>query len=178
MGGTLIRHRDKSDWNTKVLCLTRASDKDRAPKFLKACKVLGVKGYIYDLEDNPDKMWSSEDAIKIIKRFCNQTYDLVFTHGRNGEYGHIAHKQLNKIINGIIDDKILKTRSLMNFAYLKRKNSYQGYAIPHSKTNNFIKLKNKELIIKKNLIKDVYGYKEGGFEEKSCNVVESFRKIK
>jgi LmbE family N-acetylglucosaminyl deacetylase len=176
MGGTLLRH--KSDWDVKVLCLTRASDKDRAPKFHKVCKILGAKGYIYDLDDTTSKPWNKKDVSKIIKKHCNKAYDIVFTHGKSGEYGHPRHKETYMIVKEFVDDKILKTKSLMNFAYLKRNNSYQGYAIPNSKTNNFIKLKNKELIIKKHLIQNVYGYKEGGFEEKSCNVVESFRKIK
>ncbi len=176
MGGMLLRH--KSDWNTKVICLTRASDKDRNPKFKKACKILGVKGLIYDLDDYSEKKWNEQEVIKIIKKHCNKSYDIVFTHGKNGEYGHPHHKEIHKIINKIIDDKILKTRSLMNFAYLKKKNNYQGFCIPNSSTNNFIKLKDHELIMKKNTIINVYGYKEGGFEEMSCNVVESFRKIK
>lgn len=176
MGGTLLRN--KSKWNTTVLCLTRKSDNDRYPKFRKACKMLEVKGFIYDFDDTTDKPWNPSEVVKTIKKHCNKTYDIVFTHGHSGEYGHMRHKETYKIVKQIVDDKILKTRSLMNFAYLKRSNSYQGYCIPNSSTNNFIKLKPHELNMKKNIITNVYGYGKGGFEEKSCNSVESFRKIK
>lgn len=176
MGGMLLRH--KNDWNITVLSLTRASDKDRAPKFKKSCETLGVNGFIYDLDDETANPWNPEDATSIISNFSDRNYDIVFTHGENGEYNHLRHKELNKIINKLVKDKILKTKSLMNFAYLKQENDYQGFCIPNSNTNNFIKLKSHELSIKKNLIKNVYGYQEGGFEEKSCNVVESFKRIK
>ena len=106
MGGTLLRH--KKDWNTTVLCLTRKSDKDRYPKFKKACKMLGVKGVIYDLDDTTSNPWNQEQVIKLIARHSKQPYDIVFTHGRNGEYGHPRHKETNKIVNKIVDDKTLK----------------------------------------------------------------------
>jgi LmbE family N-acetylglucosaminyl deacetylase len=178
MGGMLLKHKEKKDWNTSVLCLTRKSDKDRNPKFWKACKILGVKGYLYDFDDSTSKPWDKEEVINVLKKFCNQTYDKVFTHGINGEYGHPRHKETHRIISKLIDDKTLKTKSLINFAYLKKRNNYQGFCIPNSTTNNFIKLKDNELIIKKNTIKNVYGYQQGGFEEISCNIVESFKKIK
>jgi GlcNAc-PI de-N-acetylase len=176
MGGMLLKH--KKDWNTTILCLTRKSDKDRNPKFKKACKSLGAKGFIYDFDDTTSKPWDQNKVIKTISKFCNTNYDIVFTHGKSGEYGHPRHKETHKIINKIIYDEILKTKSLMNFAYLKRSNNHQGFCVPNSSTNNFIKLKHHELIMKKDIIQNVYGYQEGGFEEKSCNIVESFRKIK
>jgi LmbE family N-acetylglucosaminyl deacetylase len=176
MGGTLLRH--KKDWNTTVICLTRKSDKDRNPKFFKACKVLGVKGFLYDFDDTTSKPWDKQKVINTIKKHCTNPFDVVYTHGSNGEYGHPRHKELHKIINFLVDKGIIKTKSLINFSYLKRNNNYQGYSIPNSNTNNFIKLKNNELSIKKTLIKDVYGYQEGGFEEKSCNQIESFKKIR
>jgi LmbE family N-acetylglucosaminyl deacetylase len=178
MGGTLLRHKDKRDWNTTVLCLTRKSDSDRNPKFFKVAKELGVEAHIYDFDDTTSEPWNPSEVIKIIKKFSNKVYDIVFTHGKNGEYGHPHHKLINKIINKLVEDNILKTKSLMNFDYFKRKNNYQGYCIPNLSTNKFIKLKSQELIIKKHLIKNVYGYQEGGFEEKSCNQIESFKKIK
>jgi LmbE family N-acetylglucosaminyl deacetylase len=139
---------------------------------------LGVEAHIYDFDDTTSEPWNPSEVIKIIKKFSNKVYDIVFTHGKNGEYGHPHHKLINKIINKLVEDNILKTKSLMNFDYFKRKNNYQGYCIPNLSTNKFIKLKSQELIIKKHLIKNVYGYQEGGFEEKSCNQIESFKKIK
>ncbi len=178
MGGTLLKHKEKDDWNTKVLCLTRQSDKDRNPKFFKVCKVLGVKGFIYDFNDTTSNPWDKQKVIKTINKHCAKPFDLVYTHGANGEYGHVRHKELHKIIKYLVDKNDIKTKHFLNFAYLKRKNNYQGYAIPNSNTNNFIKLKNKELSIKKALIKNIYGYQQGGFEEKSCNQIESFKKIR
>ena len=177
MGGMLLRHKDK--WNITVISLTRRSDRDRNPKFKKACKMLGVKGVLFDLNDkSPFKPIPLDKIIKTIESAVKskKDYDYVFTHGANGEYGHIRHKEVHKAVNRMIKQGKLKCKNLFYFSYLKRENNYQGYCIPNLKTNNFIKLKNKELNIKKNIITKVYGYQRGGFEEKSSEKIESFKK--
>ncbi len=177
MGGMILRHKKK--WNTKIVCLTRKSDKDRNPKFFKACKILGAKGMLFDLNDkNFDKI-PKEKIIGTIKKAIKPefVYDFVFTHGKNGEYGHIRHKEIHNAVKEMLRKKILKCKNVFYFSYLKRKNNYQGYCIPNLKTNNFIKLNNHELNIKKNIITNVYGYGIGGFEEKSSGRIESFKKL-
>lgn len=177
MGGTLLRNKDK--WNTKVICLTRRSDKDRYPKFLKACKALGVKGIIFDLNDENFNPLPQNKIIKTIEEGigAEREYDFIYTHGKDGEYGHIRHIETHNAINEMLKSKKLKAKNVFYFSYEKRENDYQGYSIPNSRTNNFIKLKSHELIIKKNIITKIYGYGNGGFEEKSSGNVESFKKL-
>ena len=64
VGGNLIRNRKK--WNTTIICLCRANDRDRAPKFKKACKILNAKGFISDLDDKKFYRISSKEIIKKI----------------------------------------------------------------------------------------------------------------
>lgn len=182
MGGTLLRNKDK--WNTTLICLTRASDKDRYPKFLKACKELGIsKPFIFDLNDENFNPIPRNKIIKTIESVINDKikYDYIYTHGKDGEYGHIRHIETHKAINEMLKKGKLKAKNIFYFSYLKKENDYQGYAIPklnkHSTTNNFIKLKRHEVIIKKNIITKIYGYGNGGFEEKSSGNIESFKKL-
>ena len=180
MGGTLLRNKDK--WDTKVICLTRRSDNDRYPKFLKACKALGVKGFIFDLNDKNFNPLPQNKIIKTIEEAIEdeRDYDYIYTHGKDGEYGHIRHIETHKAVDKMLKSGKLKCKNLFYFSYIKKENDYQGYSVPNpqsSRTNNFIKLNNDELSIKKNIITKIYGYRYGGFEEKSSGNIESFKKV-
>jgi LmbE family N-acetylglucosaminyl deacetylase len=181
MGGTLLRNKDK--WKTKVICLTRASDKDRHPKFLKACKEMGVEGIIFDLNDENFNPLSQSQIIKTIESAIKseKEYDYIYTHGQDGEYGHIRHRETHNAVDEMIKSKKLVCKNVFYFSYIKQENDYQGYSIPNinkdSTTNKFIKLKKHELDIKKRIITKIYGYGIGGFEEKSSGNIEAFDKM-
>jgi len=177
MGGTLFKNKKK--WDTTIICLTRESDKDRNPKFKKACKILGAKSYIYNLNDKDlHKPLHKNHILEIIKKHSKIKYNIIFTHGQNGEYGHPRHKEIHKAIKFAIKDKILKSKKVFFFSYLKRNNNFQGYSIYNSSANILIKLNRDQLSMKKKLIQEVYGYQKDGFEEKSCENIESFNKLK
>jgi len=174
MGGTLIRN--KRNWDTTTICMCRKGDEDRCPKFIKACKILGVKPFIFDLDDTKLKPLSSKSYIKILKNFPGKNYDYIFTHGENGEYGHIRHKEIHKVVKEVLKKGLIKAKKVFFFSYVKRKNNFQGYAEYDSSANIFIKLNHDEILLKKKIIKNVYGYQRGGFEEKSAAEIESFLK--
>ncbi len=172
MGGTILRHKD--EWNTTLICLTRKSDKDRNPKFFKACKILGVRGFIFDLDDSHlDKPLNEKEVISVIEKFKGE-YDYIYTHGETGEYRHVRHLDCHKAVNEMLTKRMLKAKKVFYFSYEKQKNDYQGYAIYNPNAKILIKLNNKELLMKKSLIMNVYGYGKGGFEELSCGKIESF----
>lgn len=172
MGGTLIRNKKK--WKTTIICLCRALDKDRAPKFKKVCKILGVKSFISNLEDKNLKPLPLAKYKNIILKNAKISYDYLFTHGKNGEYGHIRHKETHKAVKELLKENKIKAKKVYFFSYEKRKNNYQCYAICDSSANMFIRLNRNELILKKHLIKDIYGYQKKGFEEKSAGAKEAF----
>ena len=179
MGGTILRNKHK--WNTTVVCLTRKSDKDRYPKFLKACKSLGVKGFIYDLDDeNSNKHLSEKEILKKLSPHIKTIYDYLFTHGANGEYGHIRHLDVHKAVKEMILKKQIKTKKAFFFSYKKKENKFQGYAIYNSNADIIIKLNRDELAMKRRLAIDIYGYDRGGrgFEELSARKIEAFDKFK
>ena len=176
MGGLLLEN--KGIWKTKIICLTRRSDKDRFPKFKKARKVFGYKGKIFDLNDENNVPWNLEDAKKIILNNSKGVYDKIFTHGESGEYGHVRHKETFKAVKELIKSGKLQTREFWTFDYANKKNDYQGYCIPNLNADKVFKLSPENHAIKKNFVKNVYGYGEKGFEVMSCNVRESFKQIK
>ena len=174
MGGTLIRSKLKET----IICLCRKNDKDRAPKFEKACKILGAEGHIFDLDDFEKgyyKKISKQDVIKkILSITKKKKYDYLYTHGENGEYKHIRHIQIHEGVKEMLKKELLFAKEVFFFSYLKRKNNFQGYAIYNSNAYKLIKLNRNELSMKKNIIKNIYGYKKRGFEEKSSGKIESF----
>jgi len=177
MGGTLIRNKKK--WNTTIICLTRASDKDRAPKFRKVIKALETKGFIYDLDDKSKKPLGQKKILKIISKHKGQ-YDMLFTHNSDGEYGHQRHIDTHKAVKQALNQKIISAKKVLFFSYHKVNNKYQGFALYNSSADIFIKLNHDELSMKKKLAINVYGYDRGGigFEENSAGPIEAFDKLK
>jgi hypothetical protein len=173
-GGTLLRTR----FNKTIICLCRKKDKDRALKFKRACRILKAKNYIFKLDDSEKGHFKKISLKKIIKRILRITkgkkYDYVFTHGEKGEYGHMRHIEIHNAVLKMLKKNLLSAKKVFFFSYTKRKNDFQGYAIYNSNADKLIKLNRDELSMKKKLIKKVYGYKEGGFEEKSSGEIEAF----
>ena len=92
--GGLILQRPEWDW--VVLSLSRADDADRCPKFHRVCDLLGVKGYISDLDDSdPPKPINRRREIgnRIMECLTLVPCDLCITHGSNGEYGQAVKLQ-------------------------------------------------------------------------------------
>ena len=175
MGGTILRKIE--DWDTTIISLCRKSDEDRAPKFKKVCDVYNAKSFISDLDDESSEPLDISEFISRILDFAEKQYDEIYTHGKNGEYGHIRHIECNEAVKKIIDDKTIKTDKLFFFSYKKKSSpgtdtGFDSYA--QVSANKFINLNNLELIKKKDLIQNVYGFSKNGFEERTCREQESF----
>ena len=128
MGGTILLH---PDWNWTILSLCRAFDKDRAPKFGKACKKLGAKCAMSDLEDDhPEKKLKSLDEVKerireMLKELKVGTdFSAIYTHGRNGEYGHNRHKEVHRAVHELLAGNELRAGKVFFFAYAKARDGF------------------------------------------------------
>ena len=172
IGGTLLR----SKLDKTIICLCRKNDKDRAPKFEKVCKILGAKGYISDLDDSEQedyKKISSQDIINRILSFTkNKDYDYIFTHGKNGEYGHIRHIEVHNAVNEMLNKKLLSAKKVFFFSYHKDEKS--GICNINKNADKFIRLTSNHFNNKKQLMQDVYGFEENSFENKCCKDTEAF----
>jgi len=171
MGGTLLKNKD--NWDTTIICLCRKTDTDRYPRFIKSCDALRAKGFISDLEDETLEDIPLQEVIKRINFFIpkSKKYNYIFTHGLNGEYGHKRHIDVHKAVKKILDDKTLSGNLVFFFSYIKK----NGFCHPNKDSNKFINLNGHELIMKKEIIEDVYGFKKDSFENKSCSNVETFK---
>lgn len=168
VGGTLLRNKD--NWDTTIICLCRKTDLDRNPKFKKVCKILKAKYFISDVEDTELNDIPLNEIIKIIMQFSEKKYNYIFTHGKNGEYGHKRHLDVHKAVIEILKNNLISCKKIFFFAYVKK----QDYCNYDSNASKFINLNNFEFLRKKYLIHTIYGYPIGGFEEKSSGKIESF----
>ena len=167
MGNTLLKNSNK--WDTTILSLCRRDDSDRAPKFAKICKIYNARGFMSDLEDEKLNKIPLDEAMRRIKKFSGK-YDIIFTHNKNGEYGHIRHKDVHKAVNRMLQDKLLSCKELVYFSYEKK----GKYAYPKKNSDRFINFNKTFLKRKKQLIRDVYGFSKNSFEDICCRGAEAF----
>ncbi len=175
MGGTILRN---SKWDWTILSLCRENDPDRRPKFERVCEIYNAKSIISNLDDEILQPLKIGNIIKKIKKtLLSLDYDYVFTHGLNGEYGHIRHKEIHKAVKKMIKDGILKCRKLFFFSYRLPNKKTLNKKIPLPSINNdfSIKLKDLELSKKKEIINNIYGFQSDSFELLSCQNIEPFK---
>ena len=170
VGGTLL----KSKFNKTIITLCRKNDIDRYPRFDKACKILNSKGYMADLDDSEEgyyKEISNQDIISKILQFTKgKKYDFLYTHGENGEYGHVRHIEVHKAINEMLKQKLIFAKKVLFFSY----NKFDKFCNVNPNADKLIKLEGPCFEMKKQLIEDVYDFKRGSFEYESCKDLEAF----
>lgn len=172
MGGTILENRDK--WDLTIVCLCRGGDADRSPKFKKVCEMFGARCFISDLDDSEDgdyKKVSERKIIERIEKFADKKYDMIFTHGANGEYGHVRHVEVHNSVEKMIKNGILVCEQVFFFAYALK----DDCCIADSGADKFISYDNIIGEEKKSVIHKVYGFGRQSFEFRSANKEESFK---
>ena len=176
-GGLILQN---PDWDWTIFSLCRASDKDRAPKFRKVCKYLKSKSIISDLDDESGEPLPGR-AVKnlILSNLKEKNYDYIFTHGSNGEYGHIRHLDVHRAVTELVKENKLKCKKLYFFAYIpgsQRSLHDKKTFIPiaDKKADWQIKLTNKQHQKKLKIITEIYGFKHPVFETMAADDEEAF----
>src|SRR3989344_7445508 len=172
MGGMILAH-PQINWTIFALC--RARDKDRAPKFRKVCKYYRARAIVADLED--EDIMSVRKSIPKIRRIIKQKigkkrFDYIFTHGRNGEYGHPRHIGVHLAVRDLAGSGAIPVKHFFNFAYKTDKSGHIKNGLP---AKFYIKLTYRELIKKRNVIKGLYGFGPRSFENISSIRQETFK---
>jgi hypothetical protein len=174
-GGLILQH---PEWQWTVLSLSRADDPDRRPKFERVCSLLNIHGFISDLDDgNPLRPISPRREIgrRIIEHLTSVVWNLCITHGANGEYGHLRHRETHNEVISLIEDGILDCDELWTFAYVC--DSAAPSCRPEPDAEILTDLTVEELLEKKRIVCEEYGYAEDSFEANVCISPEAFRRL-
>lgn len=172
-GGTLLSN---PGWELTIFSLTRKSDPDRAPKFLRVCGELGAKGLIADLDDGPEqKPLPFEDYEKAFsENLPERDFDIVVTHSPFGEYTrHLRHEELSRAVSLLQFEGALSARETWFFWYSDR----GGKELPavRSDCDLLISLSDEGFGKKSGLLHDIYGFSKESWEGRALPRQEGFK---
>lgn len=171
-GGTILSH---PTWKFFVVCLCRASDTDRAPKFYKALKILNSEGIMGDLDDGPDQRPLEEKKVEsnILKLLPMKHYDLIISHNISGEYTrHIRHEEISSAVIQLWNAGKIETNELWTFAYEDDNKKY--FPRPIENDTIYEKLTKRIWLRKYSIITETYGYNKNSWEAETTPHAEAF----
>ncbi len=174
MGGTILMN-PQAAWTIFSLC--RASDSDRAPKFARVCKHYGAECIITDLEDE-DKLNIGESAAAIKKLVLDNIgagkFDYLFTHGRNGEYGHPKHKAVHLAVKELLKKEKLLPKAVFYFNYKKARPGKRPSMEAKKNSDILVPLYKEIFKEKKRIQAEIHGYAPDGIDVGLCTNPEGF----
>lgn len=174
MGGTILSY-PNIQWTIFSLC--RGDDPDRAPKFKKVCEKYGAIPIMSNLED--EWIMGLEESIPEIENriihLAHKNYDYIFTHNKNGEYGHVRHVGAHEAVINLVKNKILRARELYFFSY--KKSADEKFAEPNPAAEYEKQLPKDIFYSKIELIHSWYGFNIKSFEYQSSHQKETFEKF-
>jgi LmbE family N-acetylglucosaminyl deacetylase len=171
-GGAILAH-PQINWTIMTLC--RKSDPDRAPKFFKVTNILNAKGLMADLDDDPDQKPLEQIEVKtvILNTLPKESFDIILTHSPKGEYTrHLRHEEISQAVFSLWNEKKLKAKQLLLFAYEDGGGKYLPR--PIESADIVIKLAKNVWQRKKDIIIDSYGFSPESFESKAVSNTEAF----
>jgi LmbE family N-acetylglucosaminyl deacetylase len=175
MGGTILTN-PRLKWTIFSVC--RLSDNDRRPKFRRVCRLYGAKSIMadYDDEGRVGLDESVDEIAQLIRSKLNGSgakFDYVFTHGANGDYGHIRHKGIHLAVKKLIADGYFQENKVYFFSYKKN-----GHKAPSMVPSKFAKFKNslnnKIYNEKRRIVAEMHGYAYDGIDVGLCTKTEAF----
>ena len=171
-GGTMLSHKE---WNIFIVSLCRASDTNRAPKFLQALKVIGANGKMGDLDDSAELKSLDEKEVEqaIIDILPTIQYDLIITHNPSGEYTrHLRHEEIGKAVIKLWNGGKIATRELWAFAYEDGGRKYYPKSVEMANIVRSLALPIWQR--KYSLITEIYGFDKSSWEAQTTPTTESF----
>jgi LmbE family N-acetylglucosaminyl deacetylase len=175
-GGTILSH---PNHNWFIVCLCRASDTDRAPRFYNALKLYRAKGIMGDIDDGPNQHPLNKDELEkeILKLLPSTHFDLILTHNSTGEYTrHLRHEEINRAVMSLWHRGKISAKELWTFAYEDGNKAYLPLAVNNADIVD--KLSEKTWIKKYNIITETYGFERNSWEAETTPITEAFWKFK
>jgi LmbE family N-acetylglucosaminyl deacetylase len=171
-GGTILSH---PVWDPFIVCICRASDSDRAPRFAEALALLKAKGVMGDLDDGPSQQPLNEEELKrtIQSLLPAKPFDLIITHNPRGEYTrHIRHEEVSKAVISLWYDGRITSRELWTFAYEDGQKKYLPRPVKNAPVKQTLSPQIWEM--KHSLITETYGFEKDSWEARTTPKTEAF----
>jgi LmbE family N-acetylglucosaminyl deacetylase len=171
-GGTILSH---PSWSWFIITLCRASDSDRAPKFLQALKALGAEGKMGDLDDSPEQKPLAEIELQetILQLLPQKHFDLMIAHNPAGEYTrHRRHEEIGRAVITLWHAGKLSASELWIFAY--EDGGKQYLPRPINTADIYHILPERTWQRKYRIITATYGFEKNGFEAETTPRAEAF----
>ncbi len=171
-GGTILSH-PTCEWFIISLC--RGKDPDRAPKFFKALKVLGARGIMGDLNDEPEQkpLTVIEVETAILDLLPTKHFDLIISHNPKGEYTrHIRHEETGKAVIKLWNTNRIVANEYWGFAYQDGNKQYLPRPNENASINTL--LANRVWQKKYKIITETYGFEINSWEARTTPKTEAF----
>jgi LmbE family N-acetylglucosaminyl deacetylase len=174
-GGTILGY---PSWQWFVVCLCRASDKDRAPRFYKTLKVFNSEGIMGNLDDEPEQKPLDEKDVEhaILDLLPQKHFDLIISHNPTGEYTrHLRHEEASKAVIKLWHAGKISTNELWTFAY--EDGGKEFYPRPVENATIYRTLTKRIWLRKYRIITKTYGFEKNSWEAETTTKAESFWKF-
>jgi LmbE family N-acetylglucosaminyl deacetylase len=171
-GGTILRH---PTWQWFIVCLSRASDTDRAPRFNSALKTFKSEGAMGDLDDGPEQMSLDEKDVEnaILELLPHKHFDFIISHNPTGEYTkHLRHEEISKAVIELFHAGKIFANELWTFAYEDGKKQY--YPRPEESASMYQTLTKRIWRRKYRIITETYGFGKNSWEAETTPRAEAF----
>lgn len=175
-GGTILNH---PEWSFNIITICRGDDTDRAPKFNKVLGILNAQGRMADLDDGPEQKPLENSLVKetILKLLPSHQFDLIISHNPSGEYTrHLRHEEVARAVISLWNEGRLTADMLWTFAYEDGGREY--YPRPVTKADIYNCLPRPVWLRKYQIITDIYGFEQNGFEAETTPHAEAFWQFK
>ncbi len=167
---------DHRRWTWHVVCLCRADDPDRAPKFRRVLEHLGATGSIGTLDDGPEQAPLAGDQTRdaVLSLLPSRRYDLVLTHGPLGEYTrHRRHEECCRAVVELWQASLLHMGHLCLFAYEDGGGAYAPRV--RADADRRYRLSPGTMRRKRDIIIQLYGFGDQSWEARMAPEVEGFQ---
>lgn len=174
-GGTIIDH---PEWDWHIFSLCRKRDPDRAPKYFKVLKALHAGGDIADMADGPEQTPLADNEVEqtILHLLPYQDFDLIITHGPQGEYTrHRRHEETSKAVDALWHAGKITAPELWMFAYEDGQRAYFPRPLPHA--DIYRPLSPETWQKKYGIMTELYGFPADGWEAQTTPKAEAFWKL-
>ncbi len=171
-GGTILSN---PSWMCFIISLCRGGDKERAPRFNNALKLLNSTGILGDLDDGPEQKPLEEQVVEqtIFDLLPKKHFDLIISHNPNGEYTrHARHEEVSKAVITLWHKGSISASELWTFAYQDGHKTY--YPKPVENATIYQTLPKPIWLKKYNIITETYGFDPNSWEAKTTPKAESF----